>query len=175
MNTHRQSLLRTVGPLLVACAALLSGGCFAGKPSAANIELRKQVQDLERQLDEQKKLADADRSTIAALSENRTVQTLADDRIRLLFTAASVRLTRLTLGDDTDPGRPGDEGFKVAFTPVDQYGDDFKAAGDITVELFDLAADDTRLGTWTIAAGDCPNYWIASPVLDSYVIPLPLP
>jgi hypothetical protein len=148
---------------------LLLSGCFGGKPDAANIELRKQVQALESANRELRSKQAGDRATIDALQSGRMVSTLPVERLDRLFTVASLRMAKLTVGDDLNPASPGDEGFKVSFCPVDQFGDDIKAAGSFTVELFDLKQPDTRLGSWTVPTADAQRMWVSSPVMDAYV------
>jgi hypothetical protein len=148
--------------------ALLTG-CFGGKPDAANIELRKTVQSLEQKVADADRKQIADRKAIAALQADRTLSILPADRIDRLFHMAVLRIARLAGGVDLDPARAGDEGFQISFAPVDQYGDDFKSAGSFTVELFDLRARDTRLGSWTVEPLQSHKNWISSAVMDAYV------
>lgn len=86
---------------------------------------RKEVAELKRQL--------------AGRDEKiRTLRRLGPKRLEHLFHVKSVRLGRYTGGAEMDD-RPGNDGIKVFCTPIDQHGSGLKAAGTVTVQLFDLA------------------------------------
>lgn len=153
--------------LLLACA-----GCFP-KPNKANIALRKEIQRLEEKLATLETRNTADQAHVAALESNRTVQILPGEKLKRLFTASGIKFKNLTLGQDLDPSRPGDEGFKIALAPIDQFGDEFKSAGAIKVELFDLALPDTRIGTWTLDTPETQKLWLSTLVIDGYVLTFP--
>lgn len=145
-------------------------GC-GGRPNSANIELRKQVLDLERMLEQLNRQRDADRATIAALQADRpTTQSLAQDRLDELFTVAGIRLGRLTGGFDADPEVAGDESVRVHVVPFDSTGDDLKAAGTVVVEAFDLSSDGTRVGRWSFDLAATRGAWNSSGLLYEYVL-----
>lgn len=156
----------TFGFIAVLCAA----GCFP-KPNKANIELRKQVQSLEVKIADLELRRAADKAAIDSLSGDRTIQTLPSDKLDRLFVTSSLKFKNIVVGEDLDPNTPGDEGFKIGVVPVDEFGDEFKAAGSLTVELFDLAAPETRLGQWTIDTAEARQKWLSSFVFDGYVLP----
>jgi hypothetical protein len=168
---------KTFGPWsLVLCWTLVLGafapGCFP-KPNAANIKLRKEIQTLDARVAELETRHRADTAQIAALQSDRTVQTLPAERLQTLFTASGLQFKRLVLGADLDPSRPGDEGFKIGLTPIDDIGDEFKSAGSFVIELFDLADKNVRLGTWTLDTRQTRELWLSTPVFDGYVFTLP--
>lgn len=160
---------------MISCRVLLVSMliAFAGcnKPNKANIELRKKIQSLE---DEKVALArerDAARAQVEALqSERDSIPTLPQDRLDKLFTTSSINIQRLTVGVDLDPKTPGDEGFKVAFSPVDQFGDEFKSSGSAVIELFDLDQPDVHLGKWEYDVETIQKKYISSFVLEAFVI-----
>jgi hypothetical protein len=150
-------------------------GC-GGKPNAANIALRGQVQTLEADKQRLERQHAADRAEIAALRSGGRVATLPslpDERIGRLFTTTGIEFGRLTRGADLDPTRPGDDGIKVYFWPTDSAGDKLKAAGAVTIELFDLAADAPRLGRWKFDLDQLRACWVSNAILDGYVVPCP--
>lgn len=157
--------------LLLGHSVLLTG-CFA-KPNKANIALRKEVQALQGRISQLEAQHRADQAQLLAIRADRTVQTLPAEKMQRLFTASGIKFKNLVLGQDLDPKRPGDEGFKIAIAPIDQFGDEFKTAGSLKVELFDLAAAETRLGTWTLDTADAQKRWLSTPVIDGYVITFP--
>ena len=156
---------------LVLVAALCAAGCAS--PNKANIALRKQVQTLETHMKDRDAQHAADQAALAHVTADRTIQTLPAAKLDRLFRTSAIIFKRLTLGEDLDPTKPGDEGFKVAIAPVDQFNDEFKASGSITIELFDLAAPQTRLGTWTFDTAQTQSMWLSTPVFDGYVLQFP--
>jgi outer membrane murein-binding lipoprotein Lpp len=150
-------------------------GCI-GKPNQANVELRKQNQDLQNQIATLRHERDTARAEVAGLrSHATTVPTLAPDRLAKLFTTSGIELGRLTGGADLDPDRPGDEGLKVYVTPLDNSHQKFKAAGSIVVEAFDLAADaaSARVGHWEFSTEEAAKYWSGALLRYEYVVPCP--
>lgn len=147
-------------------------GC--GKPNPANIKLRKQNQGLEGQIAQLKRQQDADKATIAGLTERiGTVPTLAPARLDRLFTVHSIRLGRLSGGANLDGSKPGDEGFKVYIELLDQHNDEFKAAGSFVVEAFDLAAGGLKLGRWEFPVEQAQGNWYSFFTRYEYVLTCP--
>jgi outer membrane murein-binding lipoprotein Lpp len=150
-------------------------GCF-GKPNHANIDLRKQNQELQNQIATLQRERDAARAEIGGLkSRSTTVPSLAPERMAKLFTTTGIELGRLTGGADLDPDKPGDDGLKVYVTPVDNSGQKFKAAGSIVVEAFDLAADQAsaRVGKWEFTVENAAKHWSGALLRYEYVLPCP--
>src|SRR6478735_2528177 len=86
--------------------------CGCSTPSKANIGLRKQIDDLQAQVDNLKRQHDADVATIAGIRGATTVPSLPEDRVAQLFTTHGLKLGRLTGSADLDPNKPGDDGLK---------------------------------------------------------------
>jgi hypothetical protein len=149
-------------------------GCN-GKPNQANIELRKENQDLQLQIAAMKRVHEADQATISALRDQRgTFPSLPDDRLERLFTVHGVKFGRLTGGADLDPGKSGDDGIKVYVVPIDETGDELKAAGSFVVELFDLnKQSDNLVGRWDFNHLQARNSWFGSALLYEYVLSCP--
>jgi hypothetical protein len=155
---------------LLACAAL--AGC--GAPSAANIELRKQNQDLREQIEGLNRTHDADQATIKGLQgQIGTLPTLPADRLEKLFTTHGIELGRLSGGLDADPAKPGDEGLRIDVTPTDDQGQKLKAAGSFTVEAFDLAAKPAQIGKWAFDAAATRQAWVGALMSYHYVLKCP--
>lgn len=159
---------------LLPAALILIGaaGCFP-KPNKANIALRREIQAMQDKVADLETRDKAARAQIAALEADRTIQTLPSEKMQRLFTASGIKFKNLTLGQDLDRNKPGDEAFKIAVTPIDQFGDEFKSAGSIKVELFDLASQETRLGSWTLDTPETQKRWLSTPVIDGYVLTFP--
>jgi hypothetical protein len=157
-----------------ACALLLLAGC-GGKPSAANTELRKQLQSAQSELAQLRLQRDADHAKIRALEGQgpTTVPSLPNERLQSLFTTHGIRLGRLTGFADVDPQREGVDGIKVYLTPTDGTLDDLKAAGAINVEAFDLNSGGKQVGKWTFGAAEAKKLWNGTGLLYEYVVPCP--
>lgn len=120
---------------------LLIGGCGpqdnGGSASTERLQnektirqLREEVQQLRQQIDQQQQ-------------QITTLQHLGEKRLDLLFVPVRINLGRYTGGVDTND-LPGDDAIKVYLEPIDQTGDSIKAAGEVTVQLYDLAADSSE-------------------------------
>ena len=158
---------------LLLVSALLTVGC--GSPDKANIQLRKDKQELERKLGEMKLQHDAAIARISAYEKNTgTVETLPGERLDQLFTVHKIDLGNLTGGADTDLKSPGDEALKVYLVPMDESGDPIKASGHVTVELFDLSrSGDNRIGAWEYDPKQLKETWRSFFRLNGFVMTCP--
>jgi hypothetical protein len=176
--SHRRFTSRE---LLIACkvAAVLVVGLLLGPgcrgPSQANIELRRQNQELQTKIAELERARAADRATIQSLQQQRgTLPTLPQERLERLFTTHSIRLGRLTGGADLNRDVPGDDGLRIYVTPADGTGDNLKAAGSFTVQAFDLTrAQDQLVGEWSFDVGQARQSWHSGGLLYTYVLTCP--
>ena len=165
----RQTLLICV--LLFAVIAI--AGCSS--PSKANIELRKQNQQLQDKIAELNRVHDADQATIRTLQGDKTVlPILPEQRLAELFTTQGLSFGRLTGGADLDPDKAGDEGFKVYVVPIDQSGQPLKSAGSFTVEAFDLNRQpEQKIGQWEFPLDQAEKNWHGQSMLYTYVLTCP--
>jgi hypothetical protein len=149
------------------------GGC--GSPSKANIDLRKQNQQLNEKLQQAEHLNEAYQREIAGLRERQgTLQTLSQDRLAQLFTTHGLSFSRLTGGADLNPDKPGDEGIAVYVVPTDQQGQSLKAAGNFDVEVFDLAEPkDPLVGHWHFDLDESRKAWNAMALVYCYSLICP--
>ena len=78
----------------------------------------------------------------------------------ILFCIAGIELGRYTGGLDTD-GKDGEEAVKVYLDPVDSAGSVLKAAGDVKIQLFDLAMlpGENLLGEYQWTADQIGSHW----------------
>lgn len=152
---------------------LLAGGC--GSPNKANIELRKQNQELRNQIEQLKREKKGDAASVAALeSRVGVLPTLPHERLEQLFTTHGLQLGRLTGGGDFNRNEPGDEGLKIHAVPIDQTDDEFKAAGAFVVEVFDLAEPaQPAIGRWEFSTEQAKQHWYGSIMLNEYVLECP--
>jgi hypothetical protein len=171
--------MRSAAPRLL-CAALLFAGMllFAGcgwTPSKANIELRKTNQQLNDTVDMLDRRHAADEATIRGLqAKATTVPVLPEDQLDELFTVAGLKFGNLTGGYHPDANQPGDTMLKIYVVPIDQAGDQLKAAGSFHIDLFDLALkSDNKIGSWDFDLNSTKASWYGSGMLYTYVLDCP--
>jgi outer membrane murein-binding lipoprotein Lpp len=159
---------------LAILAGLTLTGC-GSSPNKANIELRKQNQQLQAQIEDLNRRHDADQAAIRGLQAGATtIPVLPQDRLDELFTTAGLKFGILTGGYHPDPNQPGDTMLKVYVVPIDEQGDRLKAAGSFHVELFDLALkSDNRIGTWDFDLPTAKSDWYDCGLLEEYVLDCP--
>ncbi len=128
-----------IAPLLLATGMFIFAGCMNGGRNQN--DLKSELRQLQEQ---NRKLAEDNRQlqSVVATQQTqiKTLQKLGEKRMEKLFHVEQIELGKYTGGTDID-GNPGHEGIKVYLRPLDQHGSVIKAAGEVTVQLFDLAAD----------------------------------
>lgn len=166
-------------PLFATAAAItfLSLGALGGcaGPSKANIELRKQNQQLQAKIDQLQLAHNADQASIRALQAKwPTTRTLPQSELDQLFTTAGLRLGSLTGGYHPDPQKSGDTELRIYVVPIDESGDPIKAAGAFRVELFDLALKTgNRIGQWDFDLTAARDSWRAQLYFYTYILQCP--
>lgn len=156
-------------------ATVLVGGC-AG-PDKASIEVRRQNQALRDEIETMKRQRQADAATIAALQRKggqSAAGELSPERLDRLFTVAGLQLGKLTGGYDRDPATPGDDAIRVQVVPIDASGGAIKAAGQFTIEAFDLSGDGRLAGRWSFDLEQSKSAWHGNGLLYHYLFTLPL-
>src|SRR5262245_23071619 len=133
MTTPRMA--KPAAALLCTLAALAQGGCKG--PNQANIELRKENQQLREKVDDLNRRHDADVAQIRGMQaqSGSVVPTLSPGRLDHLFTVHGIQLGRLT-------GVNAEGELKAYVSPTDESGQSIKAAGSFVVDAFDLAQAD---------------------------------
>src|SRR5213592_2529963 len=126
MDTDKKRRISVICVYLCSSVVLFSSGC--GRPSKANVELRKQNQALQNQVADLKRQHETDLARIRNLrSSTPTVPTLPTERLEKLVTTYGLKIGRLTGEADLDSNRAGDEGLKIYVAPVDRTGEAIKA------------------------------------------------
>jgi len=154
-------------------AAMMLAGC--GSPNRSNIQLRKQVQSLQDQVNTLTLKNAASQNMIQGLQGSRpTIPTLPPDELKKLYVAYGIKFARLTGGADLDPDKPGDEGIKAYVSPMDENGTVIQAAGSFVVEAFDLALQgDNRIGRWEFSTPADKSMWHSLLLEASYELTCP--
>jgi hypothetical protein len=116
----------------------------AGTPGCILVEqaeYEKLVQQAAKSQQEIQQLKKASESLQAAAADQRkqisTLQALGPKRLERLYYVSEIQMSRYTGGVDTD-GKGGHDAIKVYMVPVDQDGSVIKAAGAVTIQLYDL-------------------------------------
>ena len=154
------------GCFLGGCAGVGAGGTKQASPAelaAENSRLANQVAQQQRQL------AQADEQ-LAAL------RGFPDDRLAHLVQVADVRFGRYAGGYDAD-GDGVDDGVNAYLVLRDAEGQAIKAAGQVDIELLDLAAGhgDMQVGSWHYRIDQLTDYWLPGFMADHYRFKLTWP
>ncbi len=151
---------RLLAALLAAVIAMTAGGC----EDPNRVEIKRLSGELDqskqatRQLQHENQMLRED--LVAQQKQFQLLNKLGDRRLEKLFQVARIGLGRHTGGIDLN-AIDGDDGIRVYLRPIDQHGSIIKAAGEVTIRLFDLSADPNQnlVGQRTISAEDTSKYW----------------
>ncbi|MBN1942030.1 MAG: hypothetical protein JW849_01935 [Phycisphaerae bacterium] len=126
-------------------------------------ELAKQVVELSAEVETRKK-------------QIETLQNLGEKRMENVFTVASIEIGRHSGGIDVDK-EPGQDAVRVFLRPLDKDGHVLKAAGDVKIQLFDLAQpeDKTLFAEYTYSVKDIGKYWAGGLLANQYSFQCPFP
>lgn len=133
--------MRTTWPMVAMLSLLAAwcGGCQETIPKDKFDKLNQQWVDTLR---ENRDLARRNEQMEEAIGRQNDqiaqLQNLGDKRLEKLYYVTGLEMGRRSGGIDTD-GKTGDDAVIVYLQPVDQYGHVIKAAGEVTLQLFDLA------------------------------------
>ena len=162
---------QVTGAVLLMLPLLLTA---CGRPSEANIVLRKEKQALEQAVRSTQQDLAAARARIAGLEQRvETVPTLPQERLDAMFTVHAIQIGRLTGGADLARDGGFDEGIKLYLTPLDHAGDALKATGRLTVRAFDLGNPPVLLGEWIFTPEKLKPHWVGFGLVRGFVIELP--
>ncbi|MBN1341169.1 MAG: hypothetical protein JXQ73_00730 [Phycisphaerae bacterium] len=158
-------------------AVLAAAGCDGPTTNERFRQLDLQVQEL---TDQVAKLNN-DLATKNALIETQNkqitnLQRLGDKRLEKLYYVTGIQIERLTGGADYD-GKPGPDGVTVYLQPLDQDGHVIKAAGDIRIQLFDLANPEGKrlLGEYRLDVDHARQAWHGRLMTQHYTVKCPWP
>ena len=129
--------------LLFLLAALYLPAAVGGCTIVDKTELEQLRVERQAALDKAGTLAERNKAIQAELDvrdkQIRMLQALGPKRIEKLFPVVRIELGRYTGGVNIDK-KAGDDGIRVYLHPIDADGSTIKAAGDVKIQLFDLAA-----------------------------------
>lgn len=168
--------MRNLSGYLLILGCLVMGGC----PSPQYQREEQLQEDLADCRDATSSLQDQVQRLGDQLRDRRkqveTLHALGGKRMENLFTVESIELGGRTGGIDTDD-EPGQDAIKVFLLPKDAAGHTIKAAGEATLQLFDLAgaSGEERLSETTIPVEKIGDYWSSGFLSYHYSFELPLP
>jgi len=130
-------LLRMSATVLMIVILTLAGGCAA---QAEYDRVNEQLGAARRELH---KLTESKEGLEAVIIDQqkqiRSLQALGQKRMSRLFHVKHIKLGGHSGAVDID-GQAGDDGIKIYLLPIDRDGSTIKAAGDVNIQLYDLAA-----------------------------------
>jgi hypothetical protein len=155
---------------LATLALVASSGCA---DLAVTADLRRENIQLRERSEQQNQQLAAMQATIDGLHGQLAVARglSAEDRAGIIAPERIV-IVRPTGGEDYD-GRPGDDGVTVHFRPVDAAGDALKVAGDVRIDLFDLASGGDSVATLAVPAGELGGHWLGTLMTYHYSLKVP--
>ncbi len=161
------------GKLCLLASLLVATGCET-PPSA---DLRRQVARLQAEVQQKNHQLVAQQATIDGLNRQLAVaRSISEDDLRKLYYPEKLVIDKLSGGADYD-GQPGDDGVTVYLKPVDRDGDVIKVAGDIRIQLYDLAAPPGQklIGEYALAVDQVGPLWHGKLWTGHYTIKCPFP
>ena len=157
---------------LLAGALALAFGCDAGRQLGGP---QQGVTDAQAEL---RRLKKANEELLATIADQQqqidTLLSLGKERLEKLYRVQEIALGRYTGGVDLD-GKAGHDGIKVYVEPLDQHGSVLKAAGQVIVELYDLAADpkENLIGKYQWSVDETAEHWSSGFVSYHYSFECP--
>lgn len=157
-------------PLGLALAALVVG-CMP----PPQVELRKEISDLREKIHQQDNQLLAQKASLDELNRQLAVaRSISEDDLKKIFYPERLVIDKLSGGENYD-NKPGDDGVTVYLQPVDKDGDVIKVAGDIRIQLYDLAAPPQQnfLGEYFIPVDQVGKLWHGKLLTNHYTIKCP--
>lgn len=165
--------MRTALPLAALLGLLFAlGGCGVEDQT---IPVRRELVDArDRLARSQQQLLDTQKENQRLAEQVQTLQSLGDKRLDELYVLKKVRVGDYSTGIDTD-GKTGDDAVKVYVETADQYYSAIKAAGLLTIQLYDLAAPagQNLLAECTLGPKELGNKWINGFMSQSFIVECP--
>jgi len=138
-------------------------------------ELQTQISKLNERIAEKDQQLAGQRTTIEQLHDQLAkARGLSDEDLQKIFSPERIEIASLSGGDDYD-GKPGDDGITVYLKPLDRDGDAVKVAGDIRIELYDLAnpSGQKLIGEYVVAVDQASTYWYGKFATYHYTVRCP--
>lgn len=170
---RRAQAVRPVGlPLGLLGALFLATGC----QSPVEIALRREISELKTTLKQKDDQLVAQKAALDQVNEQlRVARSISEDDLKKVFYPETLVIDKLTGGGNYD-GQPGDDGVTVYLRPLDKDGDVIKVAGDVRIQLYDLAAPGGQLiGEYFVPVDQIGKLWSGKLWTGHYTIKCPWP
>lgn len=164
-------MLRMARPLVL---MLLLSGLTGCPPGGGSIDANRKIDQLEESIAKKDNELAAQLSTINELNkELLSARAIKPEQLEKIFYPEKLVFDSLTGGEDYDK-KLGDDGVTVYLKPVDRDGDVIKVAGDIRIELFDLAEPgDNLVGRYEVGVDEVHKLWYGKFMTQHYTIRCP--
>lgn len=164
---------RSLAVLSLSALLASAAGC-AGGGGGGSIDANRRISQLEETIAKKDNELAAQLSTINELNKQLlAARQIKPERLDKLFYPERLEFDKLTGGEDYD-NQLGDDGVTVYLKPVDRDGDVIKVAGDIRIELFDLAqTGDNVVGRYEVGVDDVRKLWYGKFMTQHYTIRCP--
>ncbi len=152
-------------------ALLLALGCAP----QVNMDVARENERLKNELAAARSELSSHQAAIDELNRQlQVVRGLSDADLQRIFYPEKLVIDPLSGGEDTD-GRPGDDAVAVYLRPVDRTGDTVKVAGDIRIELYDLAAPagQNRVGEVQFSPDEAITMWHGKLLTNHFTLRCP--
>lgn len=159
---------------VVGLLLLVAGGC---DQATSCLDVRQEAEQLQRALRDRDDRLAAQQATIDELTQQLGVaRRISEDDLKRIYYPERLEIDRLTGGYELD-GQPGDDGVTVYLKPIDRYGDVLKVAGDVVIQLYDLAAPpgENLIGQYPVGIDQLAKLWHGQLMTGHYTVKCPWP
>lgn len=161
----------------LALLLLLSGIAVSCQSAAQKEALTQQMEQLKQENEQLKaRLAEKEQRLEQMTGRMQTLEGFPADRMQYFTSVDSIEFGRYTRAYDENKDEK-DDGVVVYLIPKDKFHDVIKASGDVTVELWDLEAEESSrlINRWEFPLAELSNYWLSGPLTYHYKFQLPWP
>jgi len=161
------------GGVVLGFLLFLVGGC--GEMLRSDNSMRSELAELRTQNEQLQQQNIQQREQIDRLQQQMTqLRGFDEDRLEHLVRAEKIDFGRFSRAYDDDKDGV-DDGVVIYLLVRDRQGDVIKVAGEVEIELWDLAAEqgEQLLGEWRFDFEKLGQYWLGGPLTDHYKFKLP--
>lgn len=162
-------------PLICGIAALASAGLQTGCAPTSDSDPKREIAALKEKLDKQSGDLASRQAAIDELNKQLAVcRGISNDDLKRIFYPEKLVIASLSGGENYD-SQPGDDGVTVYLQPVDRKGDVLKVAGDIRIELYDLASPtgQNQIGVYNFPIDKAVDLWYGQLMTYHYSLRCP--
>ncbi len=157
---------------LLLAMGLALAGCAGGDPRVP--ALQTELAQRDRQIEQlQLRVNELTQSLRAQQAQIQRLQGLGEDRLENVNRVERISLGRHTGGYDADTAAAGSEAVRVYLQPIDTQGNAIKAAGSVTVQVYDLADGPTLLAQCDYPVDQIGQHWTRGLLGSYYVLNCP--